>query len=555
MTIRTRLIPASLVAALSVAALATVAGNARKFYDDDPIRREPETQDASKVQDRDIVLSYDLLRNLFGARDRVQNVRAQNVNTIDEVPDSNWFTNRILARSFSAEEALRGPVTGPGPAPGPMVVTRAKPTGIAPGFTLRDSAGETWFVQFDGAGHPEAATGAAMVANKIFFALGYWQVENQLSELRPEHLTIGEKAVTETPSGKIRRLDHDDLNKLLKRAARQPNGAYRMLAARGVKRTLHGFKYEGTRGDDPNDVVPHEHRRELRGLKVFGAWTNLVDMKAGNTLDALVTENGRTLVRHYLQDVGSTFGTGALAPREWDEGYEYLYEGAPTLKRLATLGFYLRPWQMVPYESYDAIGRFEGDRFDPTRWKPRVPTVAFLNARADDDFWAARRVAAFSDSMIRAIVKAAQYSNPAAEAHLVDVLIKRRNKIAQAYLPAINPVVDPTLDQSGTLRFKNAAVDAGVSPSPKGGYRIEWFSFDNETGASRSLGALTSPGPSAVAPEGVLSGAIGSFVKIDVSAIDPPKDPWRVPVQLYFRKSAEGWKLVGLERLPDAPAS
>ena len=58
--------------------------------------------------------------------------------------------------------------------------------------------------------------------------------------------------------------------------------------------------------------MPHEHRRELRALKVFGAWTNLVDMKAGNTLDTLVTENGQRVVRHYLQDVGSTFGTGAI---------------------------------------------------------------------------------------------------------------------------------------------------------------------------------------------------------------------------------------------------
>jgi hypothetical protein len=36
--------------------------------------------------------------------------------------------------------------------------------------------------------------------------------------------------------------------------------------------------------------APHEHRRELRALRVFGAWTNLVDLKAGNTLDALVEE-------------------------------------------------------------------------------------------------------------------------------------------------------------------------------------------------------------------------------------------------------------------------
>ena len=92
-------------------------------------------------------------------------------------------------------------------------------------------------------------------------------------------------------------------------------------------RPVGGFRYYGTRPDDPNDVVPHEHRRELRALKVFGAWTNLVDMKAGNTLDTVVTENGRSVVRHYLQDVGSTFGTGANGPHEYDEGWELLYDG------------------------------------------------------------------------------------------------------------------------------------------------------------------------------------------------------------------------------------
>ena len=33
-----------------------------------------------------------------------------------------------------------------------------------------------------------------------------------------------------------------------------------------------------------------------------------------------------------------------------------------------------------------AIGRFEGKTFDPAAWKPRVPTAAFLRARADDSF-------------------------------------------------------------------------------------------------------------------------------------------------------------------------
>ena len=546
-----KIFAAGVLAVVMAAAVDGAQDRGRKFYDDDPIAREPETRDASKVTEREIALSYDLAENLFTTPGDRRKIRALNVNTIDEVPDSSWFTNRILARPLSIDEALRGPVTGPGPAPGPMTVTRAKPSGASAGFILRDSAGETWFAQFDANGHDEAATGAAMVANKIFHALGYWQVENQLSELRLEGLSIGPKAVTETPSGKIRQLDHDDLNKLLARAARRPNGTYRMLASRGLPNFRGRFRYYGTRGDDPNDIVPHEHRRELRALKVFGAWTNLVDMKAKNTLDALVTENGRTVVRHYLQDVGSTFGTGALGPREWDEGHELLFESGTTWKRLASLGFYRRSWQTMPYTEYRSIGRFEGDQFDPTTWVPRVPTAAMLNARADDAFWAARRVVAFSDAMIRALVKAGGYSDPAAETHLADVLIKRRDKIGRAYLPAINPVVDPALDESGVLRFGNAAVAAGVATAPKGGYRAAWFRFDNRSGTAEAIGVSSTASALQMAAPSVIPTAPGSFMRVDISAIDPPHPSWNQPVRVYFRRIASAWQLVGIERLPE----
>ena len=32
-------------------------------------------------------------------------------------------------------------------------------------------------------------------------------------------------------------------------------------------------------------------------------------------------------MKHYLQDVGSTFGIGANGPHDWDEGFEYFYQG------------------------------------------------------------------------------------------------------------------------------------------------------------------------------------------------------------------------------------
>ncbi len=69
-----------------------------------------------------------------------------------------------------------------------------------------------------------------------------------------------------------------------------PDGTYRVVAGRLIPGKIIGnFRYQGTRPDDPNDLVPHQHRRELRGLFVFGAWTNLTDFKSNNTLDTLVT--------------------------------------------------------------------------------------------------------------------------------------------------------------------------------------------------------------------------------------------------------------------------
>jgi hypothetical protein len=523
-----------------------------RFYRDDPMQREPETQDASKAAPWDIDLFWDLAENLFGnPGDATPDVKARNVNTADEVPDSNWFTNRILARPLSIEEAVQGPLAGAGPAPGRWSVTRPKEAGFAPGFTMQDGKGETWFVSFDANGFPEAATGAILVSNKIFWALGYWQVENYLIRVRPDELTVAETATVVPPSGKRRRMKPADLEDVLRRSHRSPDGSYRAVAARAVPgKVLGGFKYFGTRPDDPNDVVPHEHRRELRALKVFGAWTNLVDMKAGNTLDALVTENGRSVVRHYLQDVGSTFGTGANAPREYDEGWEYLFEGDLVWKRLVSMGFYLRPWQTVRYVDNRSIGRFEGEVFDPSEWKPRVPTAAFRRARPDDTFWAARRVMAFSDEMIRAITATGQYSDESASKLLADVLMQRRDKIGRAYLNAINPVVNVELDERGTLTFDNAATAARVGSEPEGGYVIHWARFDNATGEASPIGGPTATtGRRATAP-GALPSQPGTFVKVQIAAVRPAVPSWTVPIDVYFRRGATEWTVVGIERLP-----
>jgi hypothetical protein len=533
-----------------VASFVSVSTSGRRFYDDDPIAREPESQDASGAQETEIGLMFEMAYNLFvTGSHKPSNTRARNINTIDEVPDSSWFTNRIGSSPVTPDQIAIGPATGAPPAPERWVITREKSAGVNPGFTAKDANGETWFVAFDVPANPEAASGAVVVASKLFWALGYNQVESFISTFDPAKAAIDPGATIRRPSGDRTPFTRDDMNEILERVARNQDGTYRIVAGRLVPGTvLGGFRYEGTRPDDPNDLVPHEHRRELRALRVFGAWTNLTDLKAGNTLDVLVPANGRAIIKHILQDVGSTFGTANRAG-EWDTGWEHYYEGSALRRRLFSFGFALSPWQTVPYMEYPSVGKFEGDEFDPRTWKPQTPTTAYMEMRDDDAFWAARRVMAFSDELIRAAVRTGQYSDPAAEQYLGSVLIKRRDAIGRTYLTAVNPIVNPRLDASGVLAFDNAAVAAGFAKAPAE-YRAVWSRLDNATGETARIAETRSATTAMPAPREVPA-AEGTFIEVAISASGAEHPSWQQPVRTYFRRTAAGWKLVGLERLPE----
>jgi hypothetical protein len=539
-----------LTAAAAATFVAVAATGAPHFYPDDPIDREPESQDASQAQPHPIGSLYEISYNLFVTPGyKPTGTRAKNINTIDEVPDSSWFTNRIGSTTLTADEITRGPNLGDPPDPSRWVLIREKSSGAHPGFTARDARGETWFIEFDSPEYPEGPTAAVEIATKIFWAFGYNQVESYISTFDPKRVEIDPKATIRRPSGERTTFTQDDIDDILERVARNADGTYRIIAGRLIPgRILGGFLYAGTRPDDPNDVVPHEHRRELRALRVFGAWTNLTDLKAQNTIDSLVTANGRSIVRHYLQDVGSTFGM-CNELHEWDLSWEHFYQSDTTKRRLFSFGFALSPWQTVDYVEYPSVGKFEGDVFDPRSWRPQTPTTAYLELRDDDAFWAARRVAAFSDELIRAAVHTGQFSDPMAEKYLGDVLIKRRDKIAKTYLTAVNPIVSPRLDTNNRLTFENAAFVTGVASGPAT-YRASWFRFDNTTGETRALSETESQTTTLQAPSGVPT-ATGTYLAVDISVEFAAYPAWKRPVRTYFRRAAAGWELAGLERLPE----
>src|SRR5262245_65173792 len=117
------------------------------------------------------------------------------------------------------------------------------------------------------------STGAEVVGAAFYHAFGYHTVDVYLAEMDPATLQIAPEATIRDANGK-RTFVRSDLDEVLKNAARLPNGRIRVTAER---LSLDGedvgrFEYHGTRADDPNDIYPHEHRRELRASRVLAAW-------------------------------------------------------------------------------------------------------------------------------------------------------------------------------------------------------------------------------------------------------------------------------------------
>lgn len=519
------------------------------YFPDDPIAVDPETQDAAGVKSWEISDPYDFVENTFRKPGDRTPRRALNVNTVDEVPDSSWFTNRAGARPLSADEVRRGPDRTAGPAPGRWSVVSGKSDGITPGFTIRDSAGITWFIKFDPPSNPEMATGAEMVATKLFWALGFHVPENHLSTLRRDNLAIDPKATIRDIRGQRRALTDGDIDRLLAQAARNEDGSYRVIASRAVEgRPLGPFRYYGTRPDDPNDLYPHQHRRELRGMRVFSAWLNHDDSRSINSLDTLVEQDGRRLLRHHLIDFGSTLGSASLYAQKPRAGNEYLWEARPSVITALTLGLWVRPWIRVKYPDFTSLGNIEAAFFQPEAWRPEYPNPAFDSAQPDDLFWAARRVMAISDDAIRAAVESANFSDPEAAAYLADVIIARRDKIGLAWLTHVNPLVDFALADDGRLTFRNLAADTNRAAAADS-YSVQWARFDNHTGLATLEGEVQQmTAPSTIAPASVRG---QPFIEARVSAHASAHPAWAEPVIVRFRRGETGWNLVGVRRGPE----
>jgi hypothetical protein len=182
------------------------------------------------------------------------------------------------------------------------------------------------------------------------------------------------------------------------------------------------------------------------------------------------------------------------------------------------------------------------------KWKPEYPNTAFDNMRPDDAFWATRIVSRFSDSMIRAIVEKARYSDPRATDYMTGTLIKRRDKVVRTWLNGVNPVVDPSLNASGALAFTNLAMTANVADAPSS-YMLQWFRVDNVANTRENVGEpMTVTSTTAQAPATLTAADGGAYIGVAITAAHAAHPAWAKPATFYFRRADGGWTWVGAER-------
>ena len=508
-----------------------------KFYPDDPIQAEPKPARVEEVKRLKIYELFDYFYQT-GRQEPRPSRPAMGINTLGEVPDSTWFTNRHGKSRMTREELKHGPGIENAPQP-PYVIVGAKTEGITPGFRMKDAKGRLYFVKPDPVTNPELSTGADVVVSKIFYAIGYNTPENYIARIRASDWTIDPKAKIAGPDRIPRQMMRHDMHEILAKSARLPDGSARIAASLAAPgRDVGPFRYEGTRSDDPNDIVPHEDRRDLRGLFVFCAWLNHTDAKAANSLKALVQEDGVTFIRHYLIDFGSALGSDGDAAKDARFGNAYQIPTAgDAFKSIFGLGFYSPGWERAAYPGLKALGRIESRTFDPERWKTNYPNPAFLCRRPDDEYWAAKIVLAFTDDDIRALVEVGEYSNPRVVDYLVETLAARREKIGRTYFSKVLPLDDFRVN-NGELLFDDLAVKYKYASARE--YNMAWCEFDNESGALKPLQGETSfrlPGrfASAAAP-----GYVAATVRT-------PTDS-RKNITVYLRKNGPAIEIVGIER-------
>jgi len=369
---------------------------------------------------------------------------ARDLNAWDAVPASSWFTPgragkppwMAPARTIPAPGAQQEP-----PRPdhsGPLAVSEACLQGPASHLIVRDARGARYWIVFDEPEAPDRRTAAAVISSRLLDAAGYPVLPTVIDALAREELILDADARQVGEFGGRHALTPEALDRFFARllsadpeAGRVQSTRLRIAAGRLPESTiLGGFSPSGVRPDDPNDRIPHEDRRSLRGLRILACWLDLAGIRQDRTLDLYLYSE--RYVRHHLSGLGLTLGNHSRGQEDLPSRLLY------------------------PLDGFGTRG------LDPITWSPAEPYLPFDEMQWGDALWGVRLLLAFTDAEIAAAVAAGRYGDRSLAAYIAGSLQERRDRIGQGWLAQVNSVDDFAVTAAPGGRWSLTAADLGV---------------------------------------------------------------------------------------------
>ena len=494
-------------------------------------------------------VDHTLFRPLSDALAYCLDTEARNVNALDEVPDSSWFTNRIGRRTITAAQLRAGACTSAADPPRPWTVVRAKTSGTSPGLVIRAADGQLsiFKIDFDA---PERGTAADSISTRIFWGAGYFTPCDRVILFDRDAFVLATEADGDHPLPTRAEVDG-----LLDEAGRAPDGRLRGSLSEYIPgRPLGGWRFDGLRDDDPNDVFPHEDRREVRGMVVLSAWLNHIDSRAENNMDAWIEVGDGGYLRHYVLDAGDSFGQ--VFPSSLLLSQSFGLTNYVDLRHIAedflTLGVIDRPYFGARRgRAGDVLGYYDVERFDAEGWHNGYPNPAFDRATERDRAWMARIIASFTDEHLRAAIASGRFASLTTASELFRILRGRRRRILERYLVRLSPLTAPRVE-GATLCLTDLALRVGLRFEDGRRYEARaWDDWPREGRRPATVSRGRSGEVCVALPsfEGA-SPAAPRYRVVDVVAQSighPPSAPARVHL---YQLGPREFRVVGLER-PD----
>lgn len=413
---------------------------------------------------------------------------SRNANSFDEVADSAWYTNTdIVKNDDGGTGACKPEDMLPGPdevEDGTWVIDHGKDNGSTLGFRVDIPGKGKYMLKADDTGKPERASAASVIGAAFFDALGFNTTCEQVVIVKKSMLKLTPGLKVFDNAGISRVFDDAALDKVLASSTPAGEGKVRLQASKWLPGLALGpFRYIGTRADDPNDVIDHADRRELRGSRILGAWLDHWDAREQNSMDVWFATNEKDkrsspgYVKHYIIDTSDTMG-GEVGIDEMSRrlGHAYEFDAGDIGKSIVTFGAVEEPWDRAKYQPGKEKFAYYGTRdFDPGAWRPFYPNPAFLRMTERDAAWMARKIARFSPEMIRKFVDLGQWKNPADAEYLTGVLVERQRRILARYLSELSPLGDVHVE-GDQGNYKICATDfarlRGIAPAATFRYTV-----------------------------------------------------------------------------------